>query len=138
MEAQHRNAPLIDEAGVELAIGIGVWDHLAAPGESEIGAVLLPQALFQRESITFAVVAGIVEHANSRHVASAPQFDVIAAREIVFPIKLPPRHIHVQAADSIVVVWFDLFHTRNEPTAIAADRIHEIPAHGAGGVRESI
>src|SRR5581483_3222019 len=41
MEAQHRNAPLVDNIGINLAIAVFVRNHLSAAGEVNFAAVKL-------------------------------------------------------------------------------------------------
>src|SRR5204863_7611901 len=45
VEAQRGNAPLIDDVGIDLAVGVWVRKHLAAAGEADVRAVDLAGAL---------------------------------------------------------------------------------------------
>src|SRR5260370_29272042 len=40
VEAEHRNAPLVHGVRIELAVGVVVWNHLAAAREPDRGAVI--------------------------------------------------------------------------------------------------
>ena len=100
METQHRDAPLIHRARIDLAVRIGVGNHLAAAGESHPGAVLSADLGFQRRAVAFSLRA--VEAADLRHVESAADLDVITAREILLlVVEQPPRHVDVHAADAV-------------------------------------
>ena len=47
VEAQHRNAPLIDHVRIDLAVAVLVGNHLAAAGEVNVGAVDLAEVALQ-------------------------------------------------------------------------------------------
>src|SRR3982074_3740676 len=104
METQNGDAPLIDNVGIDFAVGMRVGNHFATSGESDGGAVKLSSAGFERGSVTLFVTAKLVEHSHARHVAAAIQLDVIAARKIILAIEFPPRDVQVHAADAIVIV----------------------------------
>ena len=106
MEAQHRDAPLVDALGIDLAIGILVRDHFAAAGEADVRAVILVDVVFQllcRSPDAARTTPWNVP--DLRHAEAAADLDVIAAREILVLIVVePPRHIDVHAADAVRVV----------------------------------
>src|SRR5439155_16863305 len=101
MEAQHGNAPLIDDVRIDLAVRVVVRDHLAAAGEVHGCAVEAAVVVLQR----LAVAADAVEALNAAHEAesgrrsfAAAELDVIAAREIQLLSIEPPRHVEMRAA----------------------------------------
>src|SRR5260370_9443541 len=85
VEAQGGNAPLIDNIGIDLPLGVPVRKHFASPGEADVRAVRLPGALLQLEAVSLFIGATTVELADSGHLAPAAEFDVIAAGESVLP-----------------------------------------------------
>src|ERR1700675_318558 len=93
MEAQNGDAPLVDNVGIDFAVSVRIGNHLAASRETDGGAVHLASAGFKRDSVTLFVMTKLMEHSDAGHVAAAVQFDVIAARKIIFAIELPPRNI---------------------------------------------
>jgi hypothetical protein len=50
------------------------------------------------------LLAYAVEAADTGHVASPAELDVIATRKIVLAVEPPPRHVHVHAADTVMIV----------------------------------
>src|SRR5262249_53329525 len=98
VEAQHGDAPLIDDVGVDLAVAVFVGYHFAAAGEVDVGAVDLAKVEFEILAVTAAEeVVGSTKDARAGHAASTADFDVIAARErelagLLLLIE-PPRHI---------------------------------------------
>src|SRR5271170_5511976 len=83
VEAENGNAPLVDHAGIDLAIGILVGNHLSSAAESDVGAVGAAALLLQADAVALMLVANAIEAADARHVASAAELDVIAAQEFV-------------------------------------------------------
>src|SRR5260370_14442003 len=137
MEAQGRNAPLGDNVGTYLAVGIRIGKHFAPPGEPDMSAVGLPCALLQFHTVAFFVVAKTVEHADAGHLAPAAKFDVIPAGKIILTVKFPPRHVHMHAAHAVVVVWRHLFDLWEVARTNTARRVREIPADSSGRVSDS-
>src|SRR5712692_387952 len=138
VEAEHGNAPLVHDLGIDLAVGVRIGKHLAAAGKTDAGAVNLPRALLERGAVAFLVVAQAVEHADAGHAAAAPEFDVVAAWEIVLAVEFPPRNVHVHSAHAVVIVRRDFFQLREKTPAVAANRIGKISSDGAGGVGEAV
>src|SRR5205814_1944949 len=82
VEAQHGNAPLIDDVGVEIAVAVLVGDHFAAAGEVDAGAVDLADIALQVLAVAAAEErVRSAEDAGAGHAASAADLDMIAARE---------------------------------------------------------
>ena len=138
MEAKHWNPPLVHFVGIEFAKGLGIRNHLATAGKSNRRAVHLPSATFQLHAVSFFVAAENVEHSHAGHVATAPQFNVVAARKIILAIELPPRNVVVHAAHAIVIVRGHFFEYGNFAPAVAADGIRQIFADVASGVAKPI
>src|SRR5260370_25961855 len=80
----------------------------------------------------------MIDLADARHIAAAAKFNVIAARKIILAVELPPGDVHVHAADAIVSVRRQFFELRNEAPAVAAHRVGEVCANGAGGVGKPV
>src|SRR5215472_17378281 len=79
MEPQHRDAPLVDRAGVNLAVRMCVGNHLAAAGKADPGAVLFADSGFQRCAIPILPM----ETAYLRHIETAADLDMVPARKIL-------------------------------------------------------
>ena len=112
VETQHGDAPLVDSGRIDFAVAIFVGNHFTATGESNERAVLLLALLLQRRAVAFELVAQVIEVADARHVASAAKLDVIAAQELVLAIELPPRQVHMHAANAVVIVRRHFFELR--------------------------
>ena len=54
VEPQHRDAPPIDDARIDLAVRVVVRDHLAAAGEADGRAVEAPVVVLQRLAVAAA------------------------------------------------------------------------------------
>src|SRR5258706_15707454 len=104
VETQRGDAPLIDDVGIDLAVGVRVGKHFAAAGEVDVRAVDLASALLQLRAVAFFIVTQTMEHADAGHIASPAHLDVIAAGKIILAVELPPRHVHVHSADAVVIV----------------------------------
>src|SRR4051812_17171574 len=66
VEAQHRDAPAIDDSGIDLAKAFGVGNHLAAAGDADRRSVLTPDVLLETLSETLMLTADAVERAHRR------------------------------------------------------------------------
>src|SRR5450756_2080014 len=82
------------------------------------------------------------ENAHAGHAASAAEFDVIAAREGHFTGLLllvePPRHVHVHAADAIVIGRRQIFEDRQIAVDRRADGVHDVLADHARTVGDAV
>ena len=69
-----------------------------------------------------------VKPAHTWHVASPAELDVIATRKIVLAVALPPRHIHVHAADAIIIVRTHCRQLRKIPgTLLPTESVRYLP-----------
>src|SRR5690349_22879755 len=104
MEAQHGNSPLVDDRGIDFAVAVRIWNHLAASGEVHGCAVETTVIVFQFLSVPAERVrpsgdldARVVVDAGTepgvRHPPSAAKLDVIAAWEIEVLVIKPPWRI---------------------------------------------
>src|SRR5439155_19918632 len=75
VEAEHRDAPLIDGARIDVAVGVLVGNHLAAPGQPDTGPIPLADMLLQRLPIPLIRPAGAVKRSDLRHAQPAPDPD---------------------------------------------------------------
>src|SRR6185437_10553038 len=94
VEAQHRDAPFVHDVRIDLAIGVVIRDHLATTGEAHESAVIFPNRLLERRSVTFVVIADSRERTEIGNAKTAADFDVIPARKtsaLVLP--KPPWHV---------------------------------------------
>ena len=123
VEAQHRDAPLVDDARVDLAVAVLVRDHLAAPGEADRRAVepavvvleLLCRSRRPRgRPISTPCTVDAAHEAGAGHAAAAADLDVVAAREVELLVVEPPRHVEVRAADAVLVVRHVVHQLRDE------------------------
>src|SRR5207244_12639237 len=95
MEAQHRNAELIDHVRIDVTVAIVVGNHLAASGKADGRRVVFAIVVLE----LLAVAAGSVdamdpaEDAVRRRAAPAADLDVIAPREVEPLVIEPPRHV---------------------------------------------
>ena len=93
-----------------------IWTEIAllASGNSTASTLLAKRVT------GLSTVAAFIELAKAGHFAAAAKFNVIAAREIVLPVELPPGNIHVHPADAIMIVRGHFLELRdNSPTATA-------------------
>ena len=93
---------------------------------------MLRHVLLQRRSIALDVLAYPVQLAHAGHMASSAKLDVIAARKIVLVICSPPRHVHVHAADAVMIVRSHRGQLREISGDTGAHGIGQIPAEYAG------
>src|SRR6266852_3984144 len=137
MEAQRGNAPPIDDVGIDLAVGLRVGNHFAAAGEADVRAVDLASALLQAGAVAFFLATQFMKHADAGQFAPPAKFDVIAAGKIILAAEFPPRHVHVHAADTVVIVGRHLLELREVAITAAADGIGEVLADRSGRVGEA-
>src|ERR1019366_3753664 len=117
VETQHGDSPLVHRVRIEIAIAVGIWDHFAASGEADLRAVHLAQVALQLDAITAAQDAlGTIEVIAPRQAAPAAKLDVISAREGhldgLLVLVVPPRHVHVHAADAVFIARGQIFQNR--------------------------
>src|SRR5258708_3362222 len=129
MKTQHGDAPLILYLRVDVAITIVVGDHFPSAAESNKRAVGSAAFLLQSGAVTFVLLAHVVEASYPGHIASAAEFNVIAAQEIVLLSEAPPRHVHMHAANSVMVVHRHILELREISGEIASNRIGQIATH---------
>ena len=84
------------------------------------------------------LIAQVVVVSDARHAASTTEFGVVATKEVVLAIEFPPRQVHVHAADAIMIVRRHLLERGEISATIAADRVHQIAAHDAGGIGQPV
>ena len=102
-EAQHWDAPLVDDAGVDLAVALLVGDHFAQARERDVEPYNLRKSRFKSLPVSAAVPALIpCDHAGGGHLAAAAELDGVAAREGHLPLSSHPA-CHVHAAAAVVV-----------------------------------
>src|SRR5258708_14628079 len=115
VEAQDRNAVLVDDARIELQVRVLVRHHLASPREAHrrsvdapVVALELVAVAAERNGRSRGLDAGIrlnVAHeSRARHMAAPADFDGVAAREIELLVIHPPRHVQVHAPDALLAV----------------------------------
>ncbi len=73
-----------------------------------------------------------IELAYTGHVASSAELDVIATRKIVLAVGPPPRHVHVHAADTVMIVRRHRCQLRKISGYAGADGIGQIAADHPG------
>src|SRR4051794_19034059 len=104
MKTQDRDAPLILDTRIDLAERVLVGNHFAAAAESDMGAIILAAGLLQAYAVSFVLVADARELAYAGHISSPAHLNVIPAQEIILLAKQPPRHVHVHAPHTVVVM----------------------------------
>src|SRR5690606_8168135 len=116
VEAQHGNAPSVDDVRIDLAVALLARDHLAAAGKADHRAVVAPVVVLELPAPAAArrVALDTVQYAVARHVEAATDLDVIAAREVERAVVEPPWHVDVAAAGAVLVVRRSLHHLRDE------------------------
>src|SRR5437773_10934352 len=81
VELEHRDAPAVERARVDLAVAVVVGDHLTAAREADQGAVVA--AVVVLELLAVAAAGGVAlnpaQDAVGRHTGAAPDLDVLAA-----------------------------------------------------------
>src|SRR5207248_11471564 len=140
---KYRDAPLVLDARVDLAIGVLVGDHFAAAIEVDEGSVVAAHVLFELHPIA---AAGQPFHARTgsvpRHPLAAAELDMIAASErklagALLPVE-PPGNIQLIAIGSVLIERRQALEERNLPARAAAHRIHQVSPDPAARVGESI
>src|SRR5215470_17076986 len=112
VESQHWDTPLVSRIGINLAVAVGIGNHLAAAGKTDYSTVFAAAGLLESKAVALVAFASAIEHPNSRHVAAAAEFDVIATQKIVLAVELPPGDVHVHAAHAVMIVRRHLFKLR--------------------------
>jgi hypothetical protein len=140
VEAKHRDAPLVDDARIDIAVAVVVRELLAAPREADRRAVEAPVIILELLPVAAGTrIALNASHESVRGLREAPpNLDVIPTWEIQLLVVEPPRHVDVPAADAILVMRDMVHHRRNESGDVGPGRVGEILAHDAAGVRQSL
>ena len=112
VEAQDRNAPLIDRVRIDIAVTVLVGNHLATAFEADKCSVHAAALLFQTRAVAFELIAYTVKLAHTWHRPAPIDFYVISAQKIILAIELPPRNINMHAADSVMIVRRNFFQLR--------------------------
>src|ERR1700730_8267173 len=86
VEAQHRDAPLIDDVGIEIAIAVLIRNHLASTAKSDVSAIAAAAALLEGRSEAFEFFADCVELAPPGHAAAAIEFNVVPAEKFILAV----------------------------------------------------
>src|SRR5262249_10244070 len=94
--------------------------------------------LLEINAIPFMLITYVFESAHSRHVAAASKLNVIAAQKFVFLAESPPRHVHVHAANPVVIVDGHVLKLRKISSEIATDGVGQITSDDTGRVGYSI
>src|SRR5262249_32087722 len=95
VKTEHWNAPLVDNARVDLAITLLVRDHFPAPFHRNVSAVSFPAALSNRPAVTLEGLGEFLAHPDAWHISAAVALDVISTEKLVAPIIFPPGRINV-------------------------------------------
>src|SRR5579859_1644433 len=138
VEAQHRDPPFIHHHRIDLTVRVGVGNHFSSSGETNEVAIFAADVLLERRAIALMRIANSIERADARHMASPAKLDVVTTRKFILAIAPPPRHIHMHAADTIMVVRSHLSQLRKIPSHVAADRIRQIPPYDPGRIRQAV
>src|SRR6266566_6834682 len=143
MKPKYRDAPLVLDARVDLAIGVRVGDHFATPIEMDEGAVIAAHVLLELQPVAaagqpFDARPGSV----TRHPLAAAEFDMIAPRErelagALIPVE-PPGNIQLIAIGSVLIERRQALEQRDLPARAAANRIHQVSPDPAARVGESL
>src|SRR5947208_606914 len=114
VKPQHRNAPAVHRARVDLAVGVVVGNHLAAAREADRGAVIAAIVVLELLAVAAArrIALNPAHESVARHVRPAPDLDVVAAREVELLVLEPPRHVQMHPAHAVVVVRDVVHHLR--------------------------
>ena len=131
VKAQNRNPAFIHRVRINFAIAVLVRDHLAASGKANVGPVSLATLLLQTASVAFREFAKRVELPDAWQTPAASKFNVISAQELVLAIEFPPRHVHVHAANTIVIMGRHFGQLRKNPAARAAHAVGKVAAYHA-------
>src|SRR5437870_5610038 len=100
-----------------------VGNHFTAASEANVIAIRCAASLLQTRAVAFGVFAKGMKVADAGHAPSAAKFNVITAQEIILAIKLPPRHVHVHATNSIVVVRWHFCKLRENTSTGTTDAV---------------
>ena len=77
VKAQHGNAPLVHCVWIDFAIAVRVRNHLAAPGETHVGAIHLAQIVLEARAVTASQYElRTAQDAGPRHAPATADFVV--------------------------------------------------------------
>ena len=108
VKAQHRNAPLVDCVGIDIAVTVLVGNHLATAFEADKSSVHTAALLLQIEAVPLELIAHAVKLADTWHGPSAVDFYVVSTQKIIFAIEFPPWNINMHSADAVMIVRMNL------------------------------
>ena len=139
VEAEHGDAPFVHDSRIDFAVAAVVGNHLAAPREPDVRAVVAAIVVLELLAVPAAVpLLDPAAEARLRQPRAAPHLDVVAAREVELLVVEPPRHVDVHPAHTVVIMGNRVHHLRNESSDVGAGRVGEILADRPARVRESI
>ena len=143
VEPQDGDSPLVDHLGIDLAVGIGIRDHLSAPREGDVGAVMAARLLLEPRAVACAPARVLaVGTIGLRHLPACREFDVVAAREAELSRELllvePPRGVHVIAARAVLVVGWKILKERDIAAPARPHGVHDVLPDQPARVGESV
>ena len=142
VEAQHRDAPLVDHVRIDLAVAVLARHLLAAAGEVDeravVAAVLVLEVGAVAAAAALRVVLDAAAEAVAGHAEAAAELDVVAAREAERLVVAPPRDVEVHAADAVGVVARRVHQRRDEAADAEPGRVGQVLADHAARVGEAV
>src|SRR6266436_787871 len=143
MKPKYRDAPLVLDLRIDLAIGVLVGDHFAAAIELDERPVVAAHVLLELHPVA---AAGQPLDPGSgsepRHTLAAAEFDVVAASKAqlagVLIAVQPPGNIHLVSVCGVFVERRQTLEQWNLSGHAAANRIHKISPESAARVGEPI
>ncbi len=143
MKAQHRDSPSVFDVRIDLAIGVFIGDHLAAPIEPDEGSIIAAHVLLELHPVTAA--GQPLESRRGtvpRHLLAAAELDVVAPRKSklagVLLLVEPPRNVQLMAVGGVFVERRQALEQRYLSADAAADGVHQVSTDLAAGIRQSI
>src|SRR6478736_1496891 len=140
VEAQHGNAPAINNGRIDFKERVLVRNHLASAGEAHGRSVIAATVVLEGLAVSAArwISVDAPASAQTRHAAAAAKLDVIAARETELRVVEPPRHIEMCAACAVLVMRMAVHHRGYEPAHAGAGRISQVLTNHAARVRKAL
>src|SRR5437763_13455093 len=132
VKPQYRNSPFINGIRINLAIALLVRDHFAPACEANVGSVGCAATLLQARTIAFVKFAKRMKLAYPGQCPATAKFDVITTQKFILAIELPPWHVHVHAANAVVVVRRHFGELRRNTSAATADAVGEVTPNASG------
>src|SRR6202011_2748783 len=116
-----------------------IWNLLAAARETHVRAIAGMDEILEVFPIALMFSAFATKRAHTRHMETAADLHMVAARELlVLGIPQPPRNVDVHAAHAVRVVAGQFLERGDVRAQRVTDAIRQIPSDVAGAVSKAV